>query len=206
MEGIESRSSGDRSTQIAHEASAQASCFWCERLHDSKHPLSVCPACVGTALERAFPFPMDSLEMDGSYPLTDEAIDARVTLKSPGNYALGYLDGDTFMVFYVGRSDSDVKHRLHQWVGAPSEHGRDAAGRRAPWAVGWRGPLSLDVAEVAEDSGYTRFAYSYAPSADAAFAKEWRNYDDFGGSDGLDHAAPPSRRQRALEEPLAQRA
>ena len=55
-------------------------------------------------------------------------------------------------------------------------------------------------------SSYTRFAYSYAPSADAAFAKEWRNYDDFGGSDGLDNAVPPSRRQGALEEPLEQRA
>jgi hypothetical protein len=206
MEKIESRSSGDRFAQVAHEVSAQASCFWCERLHESKHPLSVCPACVGTALARALPFPMGSLEMNGSYPLTPEAIDARVTCRAPGNYALGYLDGDTFTVFYIGRSESDVNHRLHQWVGAPSVDDRFAPASRAPWAVGRRGPLSLEMAEVAEDCSYTRFAYSYAPSADAAFAKEWRNYDDFGGSDGLDNAAPPSRRQRSLEEPLEQKA
>ncbi len=138
---------------------------------------------------------MGSLEMKGSYPLTDAAIDAMLTRTSPGNYALGYLDGDTFMVFYVGRSDSDVKHRLHEWVGAPSSYDRYAPSTRAAWGVHRRGLLPLDVAAqgrvgVAVDSSYTRFAYSYAPSAEAAFEKEWRNYDDFGGSDGLDNAAP----------------
>jgi hypothetical protein len=39
------------------------------------------------------------------------------------------------------------------------------------------------------DSGYTRFAYSYAASAEEAYAKEWRNYDAFGGSRGLDNDA-----------------
>jgi len=199
----------DRPAQIAHEARLQASCFWCEQLHDSKHPLSVCPACVGTA--RAGVFPMGSLAMQGSYPLTAEMIDATLSRKSPGNYALGYLDGDTFLVFYVGRSDSDVRHRLHEWVGAPSGYDRHAPSTRAAWEVARRGPLSLEVATrgrvgIAVDDGYTRFAYSYAPSAEAAFAKEWRNYDDFGGSDGLDNALPPSRRQRAPEEPLERRA
>ena len=41
------------------------------------------------------------------------------------------------------------------------------------------------------DSSYTRFAYSYAISAAAAFEKECRNYDEFGGSGGLDNAARP---------------
>jgi hypothetical protein len=43
---------------------------------------------------------------------------------------------------------------------------------------------------VGVDSSYTRFAYSYAPSAEAAFEKECRNYDDFGGG-GLDNEVPP---------------
>jgi hypothetical protein len=60
----------------------QASCFWCEGLHGSKHPLSVCRGCADTRTR----------------------------------------------------------------------------GRRAGGDV---------------DDPYTRFAYSYAPSADAAFAKEW---------------------------------
>lgn len=205
MEKYDSQSPADRFPQT-QETSPQANCFWCERMHASKHALSVCPGCVGTARARALPFPMGSLEMSGSYPLTTEAIDARVTRTAPGNYALGYLDGDTFMVFYVGRSESDLNDRLHQWVGAPDAYDRFAPVIRAPWAVGGRGPLSLDAVEAGEDGSYTRFAYSYAVSADAAFAKEWRNYDDFGGSDGLDNAAPPSRRQRAPEEPVEHRA
>jgi len=201
MQASERRSEA-RPAHSPLEASQQASCFWCERMHESKHPLSVCPLCSESA--RLGRFPLGSLAMDGSYPLTVEAIDEKLTRKSPGNYALGYLDGDTFMVFYVGRSESDLNHRLHQWVGAPHVDDRFAPASRAPWAVGRRGPLSLDAAEVGDDGSYTRFAYSYAASADAAFAKEWRNYDDFGGSDGLDNAAPPSRYQRAPEEPLEQ--
>ena len=149
--------------------------------------------------------------MSGSYPLTAEAIDEKLTRKSPGNYALGYLDSGTFMVFYVGRSDSDLRRRLHAWVGAPSRYERFAPSARAAWGVHRRGLLPLDVSTqehvgVDVDDRYTRFAYSYAPSADAAFAKEWRNYDAFGGRDALDNAVPPSRRQRAPEEHLEQRA
>ena len=202
----QSRHFEDRPSQIAYEAGLQASCFWCEGLHASKHPLSVCPDCVATA--RAGRFPMGRLEMNGSYPLTAEAIDDRVTRKSPGNYALGYMDGDTFNVFYVGRSDSDVRHRLHEWVGAPSDE--RAPSSRAAWGVHRRGLLPLGViAEgafgVGVDSSYTRFAYSYAPSAEAAFAKEWRNYDDFGGCDALDNAVPPSLRGAGPVEYLEQR-
>jgi hypothetical protein len=42
------------------------------------------------------------------------------------------------------------------------------------------------------ESSYTRFAYSYADSAEAAFGKECRNYDDFGGSATLDNVARPA--------------
>ena len=208
MQASERRSEA-RPAHSPLEASQQASCFWCERMHESKHPLSVCPLCSESA--RLGRFPLGSLAMDGSYPLTVEAIDEKLTRKSPGNYALGYLDGDTFMVFYVGRSDSDVKRRLHEWVGAPSHHDRYASSTEAAWAVHRRGPLALDIAARGHvgdevDRGYTRFAYSYAPSAEAAYAKEWRNYDDFGGSDGLDNTTPPSRPRAAREEPQVQEA
>jgi hypothetical protein len=191
---METRHRTDRAPEIAREAPAQASCFWCEAPHPARHALSVCPACAATA--RAVGFPMGSLAMNGSYPLTAEAIDETLSGSSPGNYALGYMDGDTFAVFYVGRSDSDVKHRLHEWVGAPSRCDPHPPATRAAWGIHRRG-LTLHAAAfgragAAEDTGYTRFAYSYAPSAQAAFEKEWRNYDDFGGSDGLDNAAPPS--------------
>jgi hypothetical protein len=53
------------------------------------------------------------------------------------------------------------------------------------------GVPALDRVGIGVDSSYTSFAYSYAPSAEAAFEKECRNYHDFGGSDGLDNEAHP---------------
>ena len=55
---------------------------------------------------------MASLEMEGSYPFTSSEIDRVVTKTSPGNYALGYTEKDSFIVRYVGRSDTDVKKEL----------------------------------------------------------------------------------------------
>jgi hypothetical protein len=171
-----------------------ASCFWCGRTHAAEYPLSLCPSCA--ASYRARRFPLGSLQMNGAFPLDDATIDERVSRTSPGNYALGYMDEGTFVVFYVGRSDSDVRSRLHEWVGAPSSHQRHSGAGQAPWALHQRGasPLAapaLGPVEVA-DSSYTRFAYSYAPSARAAFEKECRNYDDFGRSGALDNATPPT--------------
>ena len=171
-----------------------ASCFWCASLHPAEHPLSVCPPCVGTY--RATRFPMGPLQMSGSFPLDDAMIDETVSRTSPGNYALGYMDGDTFVVFYVGRSDSDVRRRLHEWVGTPSRYRRYGSSGQAAWGVHPRGGFPVDAPTLSRvgvggDSSYTRFAYSYAPSAEAAFEKECQNYDDFGGSSGLDNAARP---------------
>ena len=174
----------DRASEIV-----RASCFWCERLHQAEHPLSVCPTCAAS-------HPMRLLEMSGPYSLSDDAIDENLTRASPGNYALGYMDGTTFMVFYVGRSDSDVKQRLHDWVGAPSRYARYAPSTWRVYASRWDGPLprgapALDHMGMGVDSSYTGFAYSYAASADAAFEKECRNYHDFGESGGLDNEAHP---------------
>ncbi|HHN46955.1 MAG TPA: hypothetical protein ENN09_05890 [Planctomycetes bacterium] len=60
---------------------------------------------------------MASLNMQGPHDLTGEGVDKAVTRTSPGNYALGYMDDDgKFVVQYVGRSDSDINVRLHDWV------------------------------------------------------------------------------------------
>jgi hypothetical protein len=138
---------------------------------------------------------MLSLEMSGSYPLSDEAIDEVLTRTSPGNYALGYMDGGTFNVFYVGRSDSDVRQRLHEWVGMPSRYETYASPAKAPWGVHHRGQLPVDAPALGRvgnaESSYTHFAYSYARSAEDAYATEWRNYDAFGGSHGLDNETQP---------------
>ena len=192
MERNEGRSvSGGRAVTV-RERSALVRCFWCERLHPGEHPLSVCSACAARFST------LRSLEMSGSYPLSDAAIDGALARRSPGNYALGYLDGETFQVFYVGRSDSDVRRRLHQWVGMPSRYERYAPPSKAPWAIrpsslmppGLGTPALDRVGNT--DISYTRFAFSYAPSAEAAFEKECRNYDDFGGSGELDNEAPPA--------------
>ena len=179
-------------SEIVHQASLQVSCSSCGRLHQVEHLRDfhpVCPACTGG-------YPMGSLEMRGSYPLSDKAIDDAVTRVSAGNYALGYMDGTTFMVFYVGRSDSDVKQRLHDWVDAPSRSRKYAPCAKAAYGYRQRGPLplgvpALDCVGIGVDSSYTCFAFSYARSAEAAFEKECRNYHDFGGSDGLDNEAHP---------------
>lgn len=138
---------------------------------------------------------MRSLEMSGSFPLSDEAIDETLMRTSPGNYALGYMEGDTFVVFYVGRSDCDLRQRLHDWVGMPSHYESYASPARAPWGSYRRGPLPVGTPASARvenaESSYTHFAYSYARSADEAYAREWRNYDAFGGAHGLDNESEP---------------
>lgn len=55
--------------------------------------------------------------MKGPYLYTREAIDENVTKTSAGNYALGYKDEkSTFIVQYVGRSDSDVASELKNYL------------------------------------------------------------------------------------------
>ncbi|HQI29227.1 MAG TPA: hypothetical protein PLT20_14170 [Sedimentisphaerales bacterium] len=62
---------------------------------------------------------MASLGMQGPHDLTGDGIDSAVTRTAAGNYALGYTKDDgTFIVQYVGRSDSDVNDRLHDWTDA----------------------------------------------------------------------------------------
>lgn len=60
---------------------------------------------------------MATLDMNGPYDLTTEKIDEKITKTSAGNYALGHLNDDTFIVKYVGRADDDVNSRLKKWVG-----------------------------------------------------------------------------------------
>jgi hypothetical protein len=167
-----------------------AQCFWCERPHQGETPLGVCPECTARLTT------MRLLEMSGSYPLTAEAIDDALKRKSPGNYALGYMDGDAFSVFYVGRSDSDVRRGLCSWVDKPASYARFNSGAKAAWKMHRRGRLSAEspaLGQVGNDrNGYTRFAYSYAGSVEDAYTKEWRNYGSYGGRHGLDNEAQPS--------------
>lgn len=55
---------------------------------------------------------MASLNMNGSYKLDSKTVNVTITKTSAGNYALGYIKDGTFIVKYVGRSDSDLKTRL----------------------------------------------------------------------------------------------
>lgn len=61
---------------------------------------------------------MPSTGFGRAYSLTATNIDAAVQRKSPGAYALGTLRSDgVFVVGKVGRSDTDVGHRLLSQVG-----------------------------------------------------------------------------------------
>jgi len=176
-------------SEIVQRASPLVSCFWCERLHPGEHPLAVCPACAARYST------MRSLEMSGPHPLSDEAIDEALKRTSAGNYALGYMDHGIFAAFYVGRSDSDVRQRLHEWVGMPSPTESHGSFAKASWGVHRRGQLPVDAPALGRvgnaESRYTHFAYSYAPSVEDAYAREWRNYDAFGGGHGLDNETQP---------------
>jgi hypothetical protein len=168
------------------------SCTWCRKLHPVEDPLDfnpVCPSCAGR-------YPVGALAMNGSYPLDHLAIDAAVTRRSAGNFALGYMDGDVFVTFYVGRSDRDVRQTLHDWVGVQSRYKLYAPSSKAACGSRHRGPMPFGIPALARvgmnvDSSYTRFAFSYARSAASAFEEECRNYRDFGGSAGLDNECPP---------------
>jgi hypothetical protein len=137
---------------------------------------------------------MRSLEMHGSYPLDGQSIDELITSVSAGNYALGYMDSGEFSVFYIGRSDSDLRRRLHEWVGTPSRE-RHVPAAQAAWGVKSRTRFPVGAPALARVDGaasaYTRFAFSYARSAREAYAKEWRNYDAFGGRRELDNESDP---------------
>lgn len=181
--------------EIMRAASLLVSCRVCGKLHKTEFPLDlqpICPACTGR-------YKMASLYMRGCYPLNEAEIDEKVTRVSPGNYALGYLDDGTFVVFYVGRSDSDVNDRLHSWVGVDSKptrygpYAKAAYGSRPRHSRPLGNPALLPIGVVV-DSRYTHFQFSYAVSAQAAFDKECCNYHDFGESCDLDnerHPAPP---------------
>ncbi|MFA5022164.1 MAG: hypothetical protein WC508_03735 [Patescibacteria group bacterium] len=55
--------------------------------------------------------------LEGPFTLSHESIDFAVKLTRPGTYVLGRLNTNrTFIVEYVGRSDTDLNDRLHDWV------------------------------------------------------------------------------------------
>jgi hypothetical protein len=143
---------------------------------------------------------MASHHLSRCYPLSEDSIDENVTLTAPGNYALGYLDGGTFIGFYVGRSGSDVNACLRSWIGVDGAATRYGPCAGAAYATRRRRSLPLPtpargpVATVA-DCGYTHFEFCYASSHREAFEGECRAYHGFGGSYGsLDnerHPVPP---------------
>lgn len=101
---------------------------------------------------------MPSLNMGASFPLNEDEINARIAENRIGNYAYGYInDNGSFIVKYVGRSDTDLRTRI--------KHG---------------------IQEFNDNPKlrYERFKFSYADSAEEAYRKECQNYHDFGGPEG----------------------
>lgn len=187
------------SLDVNSRSSFRMSCIWCGVLHEPRSPLEFNPICLVCAPRRNT---LRLLEMSGVFPLDHEVIERRVATVSPGNYALGYVIDEAFRVFYIGRSDSDVGNCLHAWVGTPTRFDRYAPASKAPWELRSGGVLPLGKPAfgrvgAGKDTGYTRFAYSYASSPAAAFAKQCRNYVDFGGRSDLDNECAPTRESGA---------
>lgn len=62
-------------------------------------------------------FTMTTLGMIGPVKLASENIDKLVQAHSPGNFALGYIEGKAFIVKYIGRSDCDLNKDLKHSIG-----------------------------------------------------------------------------------------
>jgi hypothetical protein len=167
-----------------------ASCIHCHELHEPADALAfhpVCPVCANGA--------QAALPPRRPHELTHATIDSLVTATSAGTFALGYLDGSDFCVFYVGRSDADLNRRLHEWVDRPSHARRHAPAAKAAWDIRPRrcfaAAPALARVGVGADTAYTRFVFRYASSAAVAFERECRDYHDLGGSELLDNEHPP---------------
>lgn len=53
----------------------------------------------------------------GSFPLNEQTINEEVDYGSPGVYALGYKEGETFIIEHIGRSDTNVNAQLKKHIG-----------------------------------------------------------------------------------------
>lgn len=65
-------------------------------------------------------FTMTTLGMIGPVKLATENIDKLIRAKSPGNFALGYIEGKAFIVKHIGRSDFDLNKKLKDCIGSYS--------------------------------------------------------------------------------------
>jgi hypothetical protein len=74
---------------------------------------------MGTCAIAEGGFYMRGSGLKGSFPLTRVQVDAHVSVVSPGIFALGHrsADGSKFTIARIGRSDSDVNRRLHDYIG-----------------------------------------------------------------------------------------
>lgn len=132
-------------------------------------------------------------------PLSHAEIDAAVVRGIPGSYALGHLEGDGFVAFYVGRADTDLNAVLHDHVGVDARgpaRGRGAAAflgaRRRPSFPPSDTPVMHSIGP-AVDASYTHFCFAYAVSTRGAFESECASYHALGEGrlDNDHHPVPP---------------
>lgn len=63
-------------------------------------------------------FTMTSLGMIGPLKLETDNIDKLIRAHSPGNFALGHIEGKAFIVKRIGRSDFDLNKKLKDSIGS----------------------------------------------------------------------------------------
>jgi hypothetical protein len=118
--------------------------------------------------------------MDGPFDLTRQEVERVVLEGRAGNFAVGHISSaKKFVVRSVGRGDTDVRNALLQQASGKTNGKSGLLGRMFGGGEG----------------SQPKFKFSYAADATAAYAKECRNFHDFGGSEKLrnsGHPKPPS--------------
>lgn len=120
---------------------------------------------------------MASLDMDGPFALERKVIQNTVG-DIPGNFALGTMSGNKrFAVRIVGRSDANLQQTLLKEL-------KRGTGQPGFFARLFKGKKRINA-----------FKFSQARDAEAAYAKECRNFHNFGGVKKLankSHPEPPA--------------
>lgn len=59
---------------------------------------------------------MSMIAMHSPYKLVESEIDRIITKTSPGNYVFGFINKNKFYVYYVGRSDNNLRDSLKKQI------------------------------------------------------------------------------------------
>ncbi|WP_020593162.1 hypothetical protein [Kiloniella laminariae] len=132
---------------------------------------------------------MAKLDMDGPFPLEEEAILRETGQPMPGSIALGYLAANrSFEVLYVDFADTTVQEALLKCL-------KKGIGKGGLFdKLKGKNPINA-------------FKFSYAMSVEASYQKSCKNFHEFGGTKKLnnkEHPRPPRGKDWACDRCTAE--